>query len=152
MGWPLELDQILVIAVGAGVILLLVSVVLLVRRRRRRAPVTGFGFDLATYQGRNPGFVHALQAIADRGLLEELSRRGDVRAALRLLKERGGAQRPRKRDRRTSLLDRPPPVDQRVDAAILTILRAVYMDEGLRRAVPGEAQREIDRYLDGLTG
>jgi len=151
MGWPLDLTQMLLLAGGTGGLLLLICVLLLIRRRRRAGP-RDFGFDLTAYRKRNPGFVHALQAIADRGLGKELSRRGDVRAAFRLLKERGGAQRRPKPDRRTSLLELRVPPDPRVDAAILTILRAVYMEEGLRAAVPVEAQREIDSYLDGLTG
>lgn len=149
-GLGLTADQTVLMLIVVGAILLAIIAWLLLRRRRPRVDL---GIDLDVYRKRNPCFFKVLSAVRDQGLVEQLKERGDVRAALKLLATRDAERRSREKDRRSSLLDLPgqPEHARRQEAAVLTILRAVYMDEVLCHALPAEVVGEVDRYLDSLT-
>jgi LPXTG-motif cell wall-anchored protein len=138
----------LILIVVAAVLLALVAWLLLRRRRPRTADL---GIDLDDYRQQNPCFFKAIRAVSEQGLVDQLKERGDVRAALKLLATRDAERRSRKKDRRSSMLDLPGKIDNRQDAAVMTILRAIYMDEVLCHALPNEVLGEVDRYLDSLT-
>lgn len=143
-------DQgVLILIVFAAVLLALIAWLLL-RRRRPRAEL---GIDLDAYRKQNPCFFKVITAVREQGLVDQLKERGDVRAALKLLATRDAERRSRQKDRRSSLLDLPgqPAKTRHQDAAVMTILRAVYMDEVLCHALPSEVVGEVDRYLDSLT-
>ncbi len=146
----LTADQTVLMLIVVGAILLAVIAWLLLRRRRPRVDL---GIDLDVYRKRNPCFFKVLSAVQEQGLVEQLKERGDVRAALRLLATRDAERRSREKDRRSTLFDLPgqPEQARRQDAAVMTILRAVYMDEVLCHALPSEVVGEVDRYLDSLT-
>lgn len=150
----LELEQIVLILIIGGAILLVVALTIWLRyRRRKRVSLKVLGVDLESFRSKNPCFHSVMKAVQERGLEDVLGRRGDVRAAFKLLGEQSLLEQARKKkDRRASLLDVPVPTDRRIDAAIMTVLRAVYMDEGTRRALTAEALAEMDQFLDSLTG
>ena len=146
-------EQILLIAIVLIVLIVAVVAVIGIRRKTSRA-VRELGFPLKSFRETNPCFYQVMAAVLKAGKSTELTHRGDVRAALRLLQEesRKKARRARKPDRSTSLLDKGGPGKGRREAATMTILRAVYMDESLCRALPNTVVKDIDRYLDSLTG
>lgn len=144
----LSADQALLILIVIVAALLALVAWLLLRRRHPRADL---GIDLEAYRNQNPCFFKVIMAVSEQGLVDELKERGDVRAALTLLANRAAERRSRTRDRRSSLLDLPSQTDNRQDAAMMTIMRAVYMDEVLCHALPLDVVGEVDRYLDSLT-
>ncbi|MEJ2077659.1 MAG: hypothetical protein P8020_20205 [Acidobacteriota bacterium] len=143
-------DQAVLILIVLGAVLLAVIAWLLLRRRRPRSVDLGIDLDLCRQQ--NPCLFKVVMAVSEQGLADQLRERGDVRAALKLLATRDAERRARQKDRRSSMLDLPgQQADNRRDAAVMTILRAVYMDEVLCRALPSDVVGEVDSYLDSLT-
>jgi hypothetical protein len=143
-------DQTLLLLIVVGAVVLALVAWLLLRGRRR--PKADLGIDLDTYRNQNPCFFKVVQAVSDQGLVDQLKERGDVRAALKLLATRDAERRSRQKDRRSSMLDLPgQQEDNRREAAVMTILRAVYMDEVICHALPSDVVGEVDRYLDSLT-
>lgn len=142
-------DQALLILIVVGAVLLAVIAWFLLRRRRPKADL---GIDLDAYRNQNPCFFKVVMAVSEQGLVDQLKERGDVRAALKLLATRDAERRSRQKDRRSSMLDLPGQQgDNRREAAVMTILRAVYMDEVICHALPSDVVGEVDRYLDSLT-
>ncbi len=149
----LQNEQIILIAVVAGAVLLVVAM-LIVLSRRKSSAVRELGISLKGFRERNPCFYRVMTAVLKAGKSSELTQRGDVRAALRLLQDqaRKRGKRPKKPERTASLLATGQSGKDRQEAATMTILRAVYMDETLCRSLPNSVIKDIDRYLDTLTG
>jgi len=150
-----QTNQILLLALVVSVLVLVVAIVVIVRRRKS-STVRELGISLKGFRERNPCFYRVMTAVVKAGKTSELTQRGDVRAALRLLQDQAGkrGKRPKKPERTASLLSTPTGHSgkDRQQAATMTILRAVYMDETLCRALPNSVIKDIDRYLDSLTG
>lgn len=128
--------------------------------RRRKPPVTdATPIDLLIrHHGKAfPGLAIVLTGLQQRGKLDGLYRHGDVRAALTLLEraaESATSRPPRvRRDPRQLLLEltaQSGGADRR-QAAVATVLRAVYQDDELRSCLDQEAVLQMDRFLDSLT-
>ena len=142
-------EQIILLVLVLSVLIISVAVLLIVLRRKSRS-MRELGISLKGFREANPCFYQVMTAVLKAGKSSDLTSRGDVRAALRLLQER--SKRVKKLDRSSPFLPKDGSAKGREQAATMTILRAVYMDELLCQALPSNVVENIDRYLDSLTG
>jgi hypothetical protein len=142
-------EQIILIVLVLSVLIISVAVLLIILRRKSRS-VRELGISLKSFREANPCFYKVMTSVLKAGKSSDLTSRGDVRAALRLLQEK--TRRKKNLDRSSPLLQKDGSAKGREKAATMTILRAVYMDESLCRALPSNVVEDIDRYLDSLTG
>ncbi len=133
-----------------GIVLL---VVWLVGRKRAAAP-TALSRLIASHSRAYPCFAAVIATVQAQGLVRELYRHGDVRAALKLLEESVRRPEPRPRRGRDSLLlERPgeSSASRRHQAAVVTVLRAVYEDDHIRPRLSSDLLKQVDGFLDSLT-
>jgi len=159
MEWPLDIEPALQVLVGLGLLLLLAGLGIWLWRRRRKVMPHQLELQetVTAYRYRNPAFYRMMRQFWERGLDEALLERPDVEAALRLLSTLRERRRDevRRKDLGSSLLQLESKESKsearQIQAAILTILRTIYLDPDLRRILPAEAESELDRLLDSLT-
>ncbi|GAB4108198.1 MAG: hypothetical protein Kow001_04150 [Acidobacteriota bacterium] len=133
---------------------LLLLVVWLVGRRRAAAAATPLSRLISSHRANYPCFAAVLATVQAQGLVADLYRHGDVRAALKLLEE--AARRPPARPPRgTESLLLGPSVEagmpRRDQAAVVTVLRAVYDDDRIRGRLSRDVLQQLDGFLDSLT-
>lgn len=162
MGRTLEIEPFLAILFLTG-LLLLVAVIALYFWKKREEQLEASRVDLdellTAYEGDNPAFVKIMQIYRSKESLGELLENPEVEAALRELASRKAKsaeqQKRTRKDLGSSLLELSRPQQQRdlrSQAVMLTILRSIYSDHQLRRALPAAAEEELDALLESLTG
>lgn len=162
MEWPVNMSLELLILLAVAILLIFAAVLALVFSRRKRRKVTAatsVEATFAAYRESHPSFYRILSSLKGGKELNQLLERGDVRAAVRLLETRRASQVDKEgsRGNERGLLDLNArggdvSLDRTVQAAMLTIIRAVYLDEDLRQSLPKGADSELDRLLESLTG
>ena len=178
MEWPVKFGDVLewlrsspinqAIVVGA-VVLLLVVVILLIRSRKSRVsrkPVTQGGLGrlldsrtqevLELYRESHPAFYRIVDEYRQHQVLDQLLTDPDFAAAfdrLKMLKSKAERQ---SRDKRVSALlitaagDREN-VNKETRAAMLTILRVLYLNRDATTGLTPQADADLDRLLESLT-
>jgi len=130
---------------------LVVGGIWIIARARRRNISRALGFDPAVFDARCPVLTQVLSTLGRKGLAEELARLQGIGEAVEILRVSARKRKSGKPDLRSSLVDVSGGGEPRVDAAILTLLRAVVMDERLYSVLPPEVVRSLDSFLDSLT-
>jgi hypothetical protein len=125
------------------------------RKRERRAELDRqLNRVLSNYRKSDPEFCRVLQRVVDYGYGPMLLSKGDARAAMRLLESRCPPESARQRQT-SSVLNlsgsASTPTDSRVTAAMVTILRSIYLDRKLVLELQGGIEEEMDIALDFLT-
>lgn len=164
MEWPLDEIQ---WQVGLGIAVVLLAVVLLVvvlwRRRTGRKRESAEPLDLqltfGAYRESHPSFFRVMLSFQEKHQLQELLAKGEVRAAVKLLESQRKTRKakPGRGSRKASVLtlSQPPAATdetRRIQAAMLTILRAIYQEESFRKDLSDGADEELDHLLESLTG
>lgn len=161
MEWPVNMNLELAILLAAALLLVVAAVlafVLVRRKNRSQNESSSLEVTFAAYRDSHPSFYRILSSLRGGDELNQLLERGDVRAAFGLLETRRPAQgqQASRRGNQRGMLDLgttdDSSVDRTVQAAMLTIIRAVYLDDNLRRSLPEGAHSELDRLLESLTG
>lgn len=158
MEGALKLEPFLIAVILCGGLLFLAGVVILSMRRRRLSKAEGLNdlkATIAAYKANNPHFYRIMEPFLEGKQGADLLKRGDIRAALKLLSAKVPRARSPLEGRGTVLhladsgSEGKP--DPRTQAAMLTILRAVYLDAQLYRLLPPGVNDELDHLLDTLT-
>lgn len=161
MEWPVNMNLELTILLAAALLLVVAAILAFVLVRRKGSTqneASSVEATFAAYRDSHPSFYRILSSLKGGDELSQLLERGDVRAAVRLLETRRPAQRKQeaRRSKERGMLDLgtsdDSSADRTVQAAMLTIIRAVYLDDDLRRSLPEGADSELDRLLESLTG
>jgi hypothetical protein len=176
MEWPVKVGDVLewlrsspinqAIVVG-GVVLLLVVVILLIRSRkaraRKRPVVEALGrLDgrtqevLELYRVSHPAFYRIVDEYRQQQVLDHLLTDPDFAAAFEKLKTLKSKAERQSRDKRVSALqitaagDRES-VSRETRAAMLTILRVLYLNRDFTTELTPQADADLDRLLESLT-
>jgi len=177
MEWPVKLEDVLewlrsspinqAIVIG-GVVLLLLVVILLIRSRRSRhkGPVARGALGrldgrtqevLELYRESHPAFYRIVEEYRQHQVLDQLLLTDpDFAAAFEKLKKLKSKAERQTRDKRVSALqisaagDRES-VNKETRAAMLTILRVLYLNRDAGTAVTPQADADLDRLLESLT-
>jgi len=156
--------------VGVGVILLLLVVILLVRRRRSRArkaaaavvggPIGRVGGPteqvLELYRESHPAFYRIVDEYRRQQGLDQFLNEPDFASAFQRLKSLKSKTDRQKRDKRVSALQisaagERENVNKETRAAMLTILRVLYLNRSPETTLTPQADAELDRLLESLT-
>ena len=140
----------------AGVVVLGLAGLLILRRRRRRKShfwgkeQTG---ALEALRASHPEFFRIMADLQQRRRPDEVFRHQEAQAAFnKILAHQARRQSSAKKG--GSLLDLAPAEAghgrRTLDAAVLTILRTLYLDPELKKVLTPEAEEELDHYLDAL--
>ena len=140
------------IIIFSGVIMLVAVLTAIYRRQRRSGDRVDDGDDptIAAFRNSHESFYRILQIFQQRHDLAEILSERDVRDAYKLLRLKNN--RPETRaDSPLQLQDPSREIsEERLQAAMLTILRAIYMDERLVADLDPSAHEELDRLLEGI--
>ena len=150
------IDQLQVwILAGSGALLLAAMLAAyFVRRRRRLDPDAEVDPTVGRFRTSHPAFYRIMRSFQRHYDLAEILSRGEVRDAFRLLQRHAdGGQSPPAAGNTLRLNGLTGKLsDERVQAAMLTILRSIYMDERFVAQLDPEVHRELDQLLDTLSG
>lgn len=176
MGWPLTLDprawdSVQQMVVGAVAVILLLVLLAVVRGRRRRAEARAAQWSteggeirdsrrlrraleetLIAYRKSHPLFYQFLTTFQEEHALDDLFEHEEVDAAFARLTFHRDRQETA-RSRSTLHLDTASAGkgDREIRAAMVTILRALYLKPEFRRELTSQAVQELDTLLDSLT-
>ena len=140
---------------AATLAIVVVPLFLLLRGRKLRSPGqskrTSNWRVLSCYADTHPSFVYVLKSLRRKNRLEELLQDDEMRQALDCLRR---WQRSASSTEKVSVLDLavgPEAKSQRVEAAMVTLLRGVFTNSTCSNCLPERAHRELDSFLDSLT-
>lgn len=153
-----------ILLIAAGLLLLILLIVLVAKRRQRTKRVRGGSpgaeadrrdprLVLARYRTSHPAFYRIMTAFQENHSMDRLLEGEEAKKAFARLskiptvpKKKGGG--------RTAVLSlsesegsKSPP---ELEAAMLTLVRSIYMNPEYRNTLPGDSDRELDRFLDNL--
>lgn len=143
------------ILLGVALLGVVVLVVVVLLWRRRRAPTPNESVDrmMESMRLTHPSFFVALSYVRKAGLMGEFMERDEVRRAVEILANADEQRKNRRRDRRGALLSLTPGSgDVKTQAALLTVLRSIYLDDRVRPGLPPKTLDDLDRFLETLTG
>lgn len=141
----------------AGVAVLVLAGVLIWRWRHHRREGHSWGKEesdaLEALRASHPEFFRIMTDIRQRRRPGQVFRHDEAQAAFdKILAHQ--ARRASSGKKGGSLLDLAPAEADHgrrtLDAAVLTILRTLYLDPELKKALTPEAEQELDHYLDAL--
>ncbi len=143
-----DVRQVVVSLIVLGILLALVLLALRLRARRLSSVE---GVRLEPLHSTHPCFYQVMLALARSGDVKDLLERKDVQSAWKVVQRSQDRQTKAKPRTTGSILLNGGDRSDRLEAAILTILRAVVMDEKLARRLSPSVVAELDSYLEHLT-
>lgn len=149
---PTERIEIWILGISGLLLLFALAAALLRRRRNRLDPDSDVDPTVAAFRVTHPAFYRIMRSFQRNHDLAEILSQGEVRDSFRLLQLRTEGGSP-VAGSPLGLNDPAAAVnDERLQAAMLTILRGIYMEERFTAGLEPEAHKELDRMLDSLTG
>lgn len=140
---------------GAAVLLLFALLIIRWLRSRRAGHIWGKEQTgaMEALRSSHPEFFRIMKDIQQHRRPDEVFRHQDALAAFEKILAHQ-ARRKSSGKKGAALLDLAPAEAghgrRTVDAAVLTILRTLYLDPDLQKALTPEAEQELDHYLDAL--